>query len=162
MSLSASSLDFRLRGEWLSATLKTAQDAVARGAADALDPCVDGFLENTASFARLYDSFLDRLRSTGLPTDRVADTVAALRFPLDTGRRLLEELTKHASHRRADLENAHRSLDRIERGLVAFAPVLEPMKPDLDLIRRGLEEAARGEGEDSGDLLRRYLQSGRL
>jgi hypothetical protein len=162
MSLAAITLGFQLRGEWLTATRKTAQAALASGAVDTLDPCIDGFIENAVSLERQWTHFLDRLQGTGLSTERVAEIIAALRSPLETARQLLSELLQHAPHRRADLESPQRMLQRVERGLAAFAPILQPMQPDLERVQRGLDEAARGEGEDAGDLLRRYLQTGRL
>jgi hypothetical protein len=162
MSLAATTLSFQLRGEWLSATRKTAQAALASGDADNLDPCVDGFLENAASLGRAWDSFRDLLRGIGLPTDSVRETIDALRPPLETARQLLEELHQNSPHRRADLERARLILQRVENNLAAFAPILQPMPPDLERIQRGLDEAARDEGDDTADLLRRYLQTGRL
>lgn len=162
MSIAPITLGFNLRSEWLSATRKTTQLAISSGSSGDLEACVVAFVENVVSLGNAWDSFLDLLQGTGLSLESVNEAVEALRPPLKISRDLLAELQGRAINHREQLEKPRVTLERMEKGLASLGLVLQPMPVHLERIQRGLDEAARSEGVDSGEFLRRYLQGGSL
>jgi hypothetical protein len=160
--MTAAVIELHLRGEWIAATRRETQRLLAENtSADDLGPCVDAFLETIASIERTWKRFLDMLGTTGLSMSFTNETIQAMRPVLGNARDLLRELHEHAPHRRTELESAGQTLTHIEKNLQAIESTPVP-EIDPERLRKGMEEAVRGEGEDAEALLLRFAQTGSL
>jgi hypothetical protein len=160
--MTTAALTFRLGGEWIAATRRETQKLLdERVSEDELAPCVDAFLETVASIDRAWQRFIEMLKTVGLPSQFTGEVVQSMRSLLGDTRKLLHDLQEHAGNRHADLDAAGAMFDRIEQNLEAIESTPIP-EVDPERVRRGLEEAARGEGEDVEDLLMRFARTGRL
>jgi len=161
---------FRLRSDWLGVTVRGVQEALTQGQetplqADLegrLESYADAFIENAASLEHLWEKLQEQLRFTGMPAAYVRETVVSAKAMDEAARPALDELEKHLPTRRTDLTGVRQTLDRIRCGVAVLEPVLDPPEIDLVAIRTGLEEMARGQGIDSGELLEQYLRTGEL
>jgi hypothetical protein len=167
-SFTSAPLDFRLRGRWVAATVDEVKAALAGSpfAGEDLDetlrPAIEALLETTAHFDRSWGRLMDVLDRTGVPGHFLDPLVSTAQAILDNGDELLSLLRENTRGYRDELERTADTLGRIGRERAALAKAQASPGPDYARIDRGLKEAERGEGEDSGTVMARFLTTGEL
>ena len=166
----AAPLDYRLLQRSMSATVEETMEVVAAtktdpGIADnVLRTSAESLHARTMEFQKRWQTLIDILEKTGVPDLLLGDILHDARGFIGSGRELLVMLGNSTTAYANDLRDAGAILDQIEPQLADLQRVQAAPDPEFDDARlaEGMAQMERGEGEDSGEILQRLLQTGKL